>query len=115
MRCEDGRRKCERKNSFFKYYNIKFFKSQEGRKGVRDGSFSLRTEREVRVLYEGGNGCRVSGFGKWLRYFQTTTKSRHIGKWNGVSARMKCSRAAQLYHIFGLVSSSNIAQKYRNF
>ena len=24
---EDG---CERKNSFFKYYNIKFFKSQEG-------------------------------------------------------------------------------------
>ena len=57
----------------------------------------------------------VSGFGKWRIYFQTTTKSRHIGKWNGVSARMKCSRAAQLYHIFGLVSSSKNAQKYRNF
>ena len=47
------------------------------------GSFGLRTEREVRVLYEGGNGCGVSGFGRWLIYFQTTTKSRHIGKWNG--------------------------------
>lgn len=77
--------------------------------------FSLRTEREVRVLYERRNGCGVSGFGKWLRYFQTSSKSRHIGEWNWVSARMKCSRAAQLYHIFGLVSSGNNAQKYRNF
>lgn len=25
--------KCERKNSFFKYYNIKFFESQEGWNG----------------------------------------------------------------------------------
>ena len=82
---------------------------------MRGGSFGLRTEREVRVLYEGRNGYRVSGFGKWLKYFQTTTKSRHIGKWNGVSARMKCSRAAQLYHIFGRASSGNNAQKYRNF
>lgn len=77
--------------------------------------FGLRTERGVRVLYEGRIGCGISGFGKWLREFQTSTKSRHIGRRNWVSARMKCSRAAQLYHIFGLVSSGNNAQKYRNF
>ena len=42
--------------------------------------FGLRTERGVRVLYEGRIGCGISGFGRMLREFQTSTKSRHIGE-----------------------------------